>query len=128
MKNRKPDELIQEGNTLYILHEIGWSKGEPVYGNKYWMGVYADFPRGLTNDDAIAFGEKVKDAYNNYSTLQEENKKMKEGIEYAISYLQKGGFGRVDCLNKLLSTLTKESNEEQETNTSTGQRKAYCDA
>lgn len=54
-------KLLQEGRTLYILHETGkFVKGEKELCNKFYLSVQPDYGRGITDEHAIEFATDLK--------------------------------------------------------------------
>ena len=54
-------ELLQDGRTLYILHETGkFVKGEKEVCNKFYFSVQYDSARGITEQDAAKFATDLK--------------------------------------------------------------------
>lgn len=58
-------EWMQDNQTLYQLHQVGWEKGKPLMVNKFTLLVKPDYSKGLTSHDAVKEAKKLKCAHDN---------------------------------------------------------------
>jgi hypothetical protein len=57
---RKPEQWIRDGKTVYLLHQVGWHKGEPLMTNKFSFQVYPDYRMEDAEKQAEEVAEVIK--------------------------------------------------------------------